>query len=96
MKTGSESVEGIYAQEADPVRGIVTRMEDTKLPKCVMFGGLVRGAGCVGGRKKSGPGVSWTTSELSVSTPTGERLQPRTRENGARRRNKRRNVSRRN
>ena len=32
-----------------------------------------------GGRKKSGWGVSWTTSELSASTPTSERLQPRTR-----------------
>ena len=27
-------------------------MEDTRLPKCVMFGELVRGAGCVGGREK--------------------------------------------
>ena len=35
--------------------GFVARMEDTRLPKCVMFGELVGGAGCVGGgRKKSG------------------------------------------
>ena len=27
-------------------------MEDTKLPKCVMFGELVGGAGCVGGQEK--------------------------------------------
>ena len=27
-------------------------MEDTKLPKCVMFGELVRGAGCVAGQEK--------------------------------------------
>ena len=46
-----------------------------------------------GARKKSGWGVSWTTSELSASTPTSGRLQPRTRENGARRRNKGRNVT---
>ena len=26
----------------------VARMEDTRLPKCVMFGELVGGAGCVG------------------------------------------------
>ena len=26
-------------------------MEDTRLPKCVMFGELVRGADCVGGQK---------------------------------------------
>ena len=49
-----------------------------------------------GGRKKSGWGVSWTTSELSASTPTSGRLQPRTRRSGAERRNKRRNISWRN
>ena len=27
-------------------------MEDTRLPKCVMFGELVGGAGCVGGQEK--------------------------------------------
>ena len=43
-------------------------------------------------KKKSGWGVSWTTSELSASTPTSGGLQPRTRENGARRRNKGRNI----
>ena len=41
-----------------------------------------------GGRKKSGWGVSWTTSELSASTPASGRLQPRTRGNGAEPRNK--------
>ena len=46
-------------------------------------------------RKKSGWGVSWATSELSVSTPTKGRrllLQPRTmgNNNGTRRRNKQR------
>ena len=46
-----------------------------------------------GARKKSGWGVSWTTSELSASTPTSGRLQPRTRKNGAERQNKRRNIS---
>ena len=54
-------------------------MEDTRLPKCVMFGEMVGGTGCVGVRKKSGGGVSWTISELSVSTPTSGRLQPRAR-----------------
>ena len=29
----------------------VARMEDTRLPKCVMFGELVGGAGCVGGQE---------------------------------------------
>ena len=32
--------------------GFVTRMENTRLPKCVMFGELVGGAGCVGGQEK--------------------------------------------
>ena len=35
-----------------------------------------------GRKKKSGRGVSWTT-ELSASTPTSGRLQPRTRGDGA-------------
>ena len=30
----------------------VARMEDTRLPKCVMFGELVGGADCVGGQEK--------------------------------------------
>ena len=38
-----------------------------------------------GARQKSGWGVSWTTSELSASTPTSGRLQPRTRGNDAER-----------
>ena len=71
-------------------------MEDTRLPKCVMFGELVGGAGCVEDHKKSEWGVSWTTSELSASTPTSGRLQPRTRESDAERRNKGRNISWRN
>ena len=32
--------------------GFVARMEDTRLPKCVMLGKLVGGAGCVGGQEK--------------------------------------------
>ena len=32
--------------------GFVVRMEDTRLPKCVMFGELVGSAGCVGGPEK--------------------------------------------
>ena len=30
----------------------VARMEDTRLPKCVMLGEMVGGAGCVGGQEK--------------------------------------------
>ena len=31
---------------------LVVRTEDTRLPKCVMFGELVGSAGCVGGQEK--------------------------------------------
>ena len=37
------------------------------------------GAGCVGGMKMSGWGVSWTNSELSASMLTSGQLRPRTR-----------------
>ena len=30
--------------------GFVARMKDTRLPKCVMFGELIEGGGCVGGQ----------------------------------------------
>ena len=74
----------------------VACMEDTRLLKCVKFGELVGGGGCVGSRKNNVRGVYWTTSELSVLTATSGRLLPRTRVNGARRLNKGRNVSWRN
>ena len=45
--------------------------------------GLCEGPGKIGDRV-----VSLTTSKLSTSTPTSRRLQPRTRGNGAIRRNK--------
>ena len=32
--------------------GFVARIKDTRLPKCVMFGELVGGAGCMGGQVK--------------------------------------------
>ena len=32
--------------------GVLARMDDTRLPKCVMFGELVGGAGCVRGHEK--------------------------------------------
>ena len=67
-------------------------MEDTRLPKCVMFGEMVGARAVWGARKKSGWGVSWTTSELSASTPTGGRLQLRAKGNGAERQNKGGNI----
>ena len=32
--------------------GFVAHVEDTRLAKCVMFGEIVEGAGCVGGQEK--------------------------------------------
>ena len=54
--------------------GFVARMEDTRLPNCVVFGRLVGGAGCMGGRKKRGRGIYWMTSEVLVLTLTSGRL----------------------
>ena len=36
--------------------GFVARVEDTRLPMCVMFGALVGGAGCVRSQEKEGMG----------------------------------------
>ena len=52
IKTGSESIEAIMRRGPILFAGFVTRMEDTRLPKCVIFGELVGGAGCVGGQEK--------------------------------------------
>ena len=46
MKTGSESIEATLRRRRILFAGCVVRMEDTRLPKCVMFGELVGGAGC--------------------------------------------------
>ena len=52
IKTGSESIEATLRRRRIVFAGFVTRMEDTRLPKCVMLGELVAGAGCVGGKGK--------------------------------------------
>ena len=52
FKTGSESIEATLRRRRILFAGCVARMEDTRLPKCVVFGELVRGAGCVGGQEK--------------------------------------------
>ena len=51
IKTGSESIEATLRRKWI-LFGSVVRMEDTRLPKCVMFGDLVGAAGCVGGHEK--------------------------------------------
>ena len=32
--------------------GFAAHMEDTRLPKCAMFGEMMGGAGCLGGQEK--------------------------------------------
>ena len=92
METGRESIEATLRRRRILFAGFVAHTEDTKLLKCMMFGEVVGARAAWGARKNSGWGVCLTT-ELSVSTPTSRRLQPRTRGNGAGRRNKERNVS---
>ena len=50
MKTGSESIEATLRKRRILFAGFVARMEDTRLPKCVMFGEFVGGAGSAGGQ----------------------------------------------
>ena len=52
LKTGSESIEATLRRRQILFAGFVARMEDTRLPKCVMLGEMVGGAGCVGGQEK--------------------------------------------
>ena len=42
----------LYAGGGSCLAGFVVHMEDTRLPKCVMFGETVEGAGCVAGQEK--------------------------------------------
>ena len=57
IKTGSESIEATLRRRRILFAGFVARMENTRLPKCVMFGEVVGGAGCVGGTVKRVDGV---------------------------------------
>ena len=52
IKTGSESIEATLHRRRILLAGFVARMEDTRLPKCVMLGEVMGGAGCVGGHEK--------------------------------------------
>ena len=57
IKTGNESIEATLRRRRILFAGYEARMEDTKLPKCGIFGELVGGAGCVGGQEKRVDGV---------------------------------------
>ena len=52
VRTGSESIEATLRSGRILFAGFVARMEDTRLPKCVMFVEMVGGAGCVGGQEQ--------------------------------------------
>ena len=91
ITTGSESIEATkHGMMRILFAGFVARKGGTRLPNCVMFGESVGGAGCMGGGagKRVDGMFFWTTLELLASTPISGRLQPRTKENSARRRNK--------
>ena len=45
VKTGSECIEATLSRRRILFAGFMARMEDTRLPKCVMFGKMVGGAG---------------------------------------------------
>ena len=59
--TGSESIEATLRRRRVLFAVFVTHTEDTSLSKCVMFGGLVGGPGCVGGQ-----GKEWISCFLDV------------------------------
>ena len=52
MNMGSESIEAIMRRRQIVFVGFVVRMEDTRLPKCVILGELVGRVGGVGGWEK--------------------------------------------
>ena len=74
IKTGCESIAATLRRRRILFAGFVARMEDKRLPKCVIFGEMLGARAMWGARKKSECGVSWKTSELSASTPTSGRL----------------------
>ena len=57
IKTGSESIEATLRRRQILFAGFVVRMEDTRLPKCVLFGELVGGAGCAESQRKRVDGI---------------------------------------
>ena len=90
---GSESIESTLRKRRILFAGFIARMEYTRLPKCVMFGEMVGGAGCVRGQEKEWMGCFLDDLRAFGTTPNSERLQRRPRGNGAERQNKGRNIS---
>ena len=75
IKTGSESIEATLRRRRILFAAFVARMEDTRLPKCAMFGELVGGTDCVGGQEKEWMGCF--LDDLRAS-PTKGKLQTKT------------------
>ena len=77
--------------------GFVARMENTRLPKGVMFGELMEGADCVGGQEKEWMGCFLNDLRaFSINADQWTTEAHRTGGNSARWRNKAQNVSWRN
>ena len=52
MKTGTESMEAVMRRRRILFARFLARMENTRLPKYVMYGELVASTGCVGSQEK--------------------------------------------
>ena len=83
IKTGSESIEATLRRRRILFAGFVARMEDTRLPKCVMFGELMGGADCVGGQEKERMGCFLDDLRAFGINADQWTTAARTRENGA-------------
>ena len=70
IQTGSESIEATIRRRRILFAGFVARMEDTRLLKRVMFGEVVRGAGCVGGQEKGWMPLRCLKKNLNASRPS--------------------------
>ena len=70
MKTESGSIKAIMRRRGILFVGFVARMEDTRLPSCVMFRELMEGAGCVGIQENEWIGCFLDNLRALVSTLT--------------------------
>ena len=98
IKTGSESIdEAVMRRRRTLFAGFVVCMEDTRLPKYVIFGGLVGGAGCGGEQEEEWTGCLLDDLRASgISADQWATAQDEGGNSARRRRNRGRNVSWRN
>ena len=93
VKTGSENIEAILRRRRILSARFVARMEDTRLPKCVMVGEKVGGAGCAGGQKKECMGCLLDDLRAFGINTDQRTTAAQTKGNGAERQSKERNIS---